>query len=493
MGQMSRTGDSARGDVVAQVLDKALLEFGAAGGPKDTWRLADAVEGTQIFGATGSGKTSGSGAALARAFLDPARGRMGGLVLSAKPDEIDNWRGYLHDVGRPASDLVELSPSQPACFNFLDYERREGERSTRGVTLTYNLVSLFLAALSSGEGAVSTADPYWNDALRELLTHTIDLAIFGADCIELADLASIVRSAPQSRADARLRSWQDRSRCFALLRAAEKRYHTLPPPRRQDLEQTLAYWMDDFPALNDRTRSVVVSSFTAKVAGLLRSPMRELLCTSTSAEVKPEASHQGKVIVANIPVKVFGEVGRFAQILYKTVWQRATERRDLSGTWTPVFLWADEAQYFATTDDMLFQQTARSKLAATVYLTQNLPNYYATFGGRNGQAVAESLLGNLQTKIFHANGDPSTNEWAERLFGQHMRSVHSRNFQGSEAGQAWNPTRMPNVESAYFTTLRKGGPWNDCEVGALIFQGGRRWRTNGDRNFLQHAFRQSPR
>ena len=47
----------------------------------DTWRIKDACEGTVIFGGTGSGKTSGSGRALARSFL--AAG-FGGLVLCAK-------------------------------------------------------------------------------------------------------------------------------------------------------------------------------------------------------------------------------------------------------------------------------------------------------------------------------------------------------------------------------------------------------------------------
>ena len=55
---------------------------------KDPWRIRDACEGVQVFGAPGSGKTSGPGAALAKAFLSYG---FGGVVLTAKPGERQLW------------------------------------------------------------------------------------------------------------------------------------------------------------------------------------------------------------------------------------------------------------------------------------------------------------------------------------------------------------------------------------------------------------------
>ena len=88
----------------------------------------------------------------------------------------------------------------------------------------------------------------------------------------------------------------------------------------------------------------------------------------------------GKIIIVNVPVKTYGEIGRLAQILYKIIWTRTADRRSgLFGTpahglsesavhsdpslRSPVFLWADESQYFITQEDMLFQQTARASHA----------------------------------------------------------------------------------------------------------------------------------
>lgn len=71
--------------------------------PRDAWRLRDACEGTVIFGGTGSGKSSGSGRAIARAFL---RAGFGGLVLCAKQDdERERWKAYARETGRARSTL----------------------------------------------------------------------------------------------------------------------------------------------------------------------------------------------------------------------------------------------------------------------------------------------------------------------------------------------------------------------------------------------------
>jgi hypothetical protein len=70
---------------------------------QDVWRLRDACEGVQIFGATGSGKTSGSGQSLAKAYL---RAGYGGLVLTVKPDERQLWERYCRDTGKEDSLVI---------------------------------------------------------------------------------------------------------------------------------------------------------------------------------------------------------------------------------------------------------------------------------------------------------------------------------------------------------------------------------------------------
>lgn len=507
-----------------QWLDQTVYTFRGDRGRSD-WTVRDAIEGLQIFGATGSGKTSGSGRAIATSFLKLG---FGGLVLTSKPDEVQNWVDYFEQVNRPLTDLIILEPqgrkprgylmprsrlqNQPLsrqhfrhAINLIDYEFCEGGG------LTPNVVSLLLNAVSVGNNGGTGADPFWHEALRELLTHAIDLVskgtqvLTGTSRIHIEDIIDVVRSAPYRREEAFSESWRDpkKSRCWELLNAVEGWAANADgkDPGLRDMVQTGHYWLSAFPALADRTRSIVVSSLTGKVSGLIRSPLCEFLCEKTDDDARPEVTHRGKVIVLNIPVKLYGEVGRIAQILYKTIWQRATERRIESiqsglADWKPVFLWADESQYFVAPEDMLYQQTARSAFASTVYLTQSISNYYAELGGRSGAATVDALLGNLQTKIFHANGDAATNQWAERIFGSYMAPTlssviqsapptHSQSGSSSTLGETW----QPRVPAARFTLLPKGGPPRHL-VRGIVFQPGHPWGIPGQ-NHLEVDFVQS--
>src|ERR1700735_5375099 len=80
--------------------------------------IADAQTGVAVFGATGSGKTSGPGALLARAYL---RAGFGGLVLCAKTEERAQWDAWAAATGRSA-DLVRVDTSGRARFNLLEWE-----------------------------------------------------------------------------------------------------------------------------------------------------------------------------------------------------------------------------------------------------------------------------------------------------------------------------------------------------------------------------------
>lgn len=489
--------------------DEALLELSADGKtcpPENYWCLKDAFEGVQILGGTGSGKTSGSGQAIARAFLDA---NLGGLVLTAKTDEVLAWKNYARDAGREA-DLLIVEPGGKYAFNFLTYELK---RPGSGAGHTENLVNLFCSVLEAAErkqGQGGGQDAYWQRTLKQLLRNAIDLAVIAADEVNLPALYKIITSAPRSSAEVADDAWKKDSICFALIEEAEGR--AKEKKRENDFELTRDYWLREFPGLAEETRSVIVSTFTSMADCFLRGLLRNLFCGELT--IKPEDSFDGKIIILNLPVKEFNELGQFAQVLFKFCWQRAVERRIPAGidraqsqaTIRPVFLWADESQFFATQMDALFQSTARSSRASTVYLTQNLPSYFSAFGGPNSRSDTESFLGNLQTKIFHANGDPSTNNWAADSIGKTRQMQFSGSLsegQNNRMAGAVNSNMNAGgslvfeflVQPQEFTMLRTGGLEADFCVDAVIFQGGRRWQVPDKskmtaRNFIRHVFPQ---
>ncbi len=482
--------------------DEELLAFGPRRQRENYWSLADAFEGLQVFGATGSGKSSGSGQAVARAFLEA---NLGGLVLTAKPDEVLSWRQYAAATGRE-TDLLIVEEGSPHRFNFLRYEtQREGA----GGGHTENLVNLFCAVLESSErrhGQTGGNDSYWQRTLKQLLRSAVDLAVLATEEVDLPSLYRIIASAPRSTAEAADEKWQQGSACFALLEHSRDRAKA--KGRETDWELTRDYWLLEFPGLAPETRSVIVSTFTSMADCFLRGLLRKLFCTDLN--FTPEDSFDGKIIILNLPVKQYNELGQFAQVLFKFIWQRAVERRitpgisrsDAEKLVRPVFLWADESQFFATSHDAMFQSTARSSRACTVYLTQNLPSYHAAFGGGDAKAGVDAFLGNLQTKIFHANGDPTTNNWAAdsigrtrqlQLYGGQSEGMNARGAAGMNQNAGGSMVFEYLVQPQEFTALKTGGPASKFEVESVIFQAGRQWLgTEGGKpvaqNFIRHSF-----
>lgn len=470
-------------------LDTSIYHFNGS----EPFTIADACEGVQIFGGIGSGKTSGSGAALARAFLQAG---FGGLVLCAKKDELDTWLKYAEQTGRSKQVLV-FDTSGQWVFPFLQYEiHRDGD----GAGYTDNLVRLFSTvyeAISRSKGG-SGSDPYWERAMQQLLRNAIDLAMIARGTASVPLITDIIMSAPKTMSEIDTDQWKNKSLCWRILLEgqAKKQAGQFDQWKTHDFDSTANFWLEEYPSLAEKPRSTILSLLTSMTDIFLRRPFRELFSEQPPDPrqiVKPELTHKGIIVIMNFPVKEYGDAGRAAQVVYKYLWQQAAERRNVKENPRPVFLWVDEAQNFATEYDMQFQATARSSRACTVYLTQNIPNYYAEMGGAHSEYRVKSLMGNLQTKIWHANSDPMTNQEASEIIG---KSWHKHKTSGQTFGKESFSLNEGESESfdydiapQLFTIIPKGGKPNNFKVGAVVFQNGRRWR-NG-KTYLFTEFNQN--
>ena len=422
------------------------------------------------------------------------RAGFGGLVLTVKSSETKRWQEYLERCGR-SDDLVVFSPESDHRFNFLEYERT---RTTRGGGTTENLVELFVTAMNaaSGEKGAGTQDPYWDKALRQLLRNVIDALQLADEPLTIANMHKVIVSAPQSEEMARDLEWQAASYLFQVLCHGRER---AVGDAQHDFEATASYWLEEFAQTMDpRTRGNIVSTFTTTADGFVRGDLRKLFTTDLT--IGPEATLSGKVIVLDLPSKQFHDLGRIAQIVWKQCWQRAVEEADRDDDSRPVFLWADEAQNFITASEPSFVQTVREQRGCCVYITQAKANYLHALGA-GLQAAVESFLGIPKTKIFHCNGDPETNKWAEQIISEDWRTKTSHTISGGEqrngltgsdkskhsAGSSQE--RQARVHASEFGALSCGGP-PDLTVQAILFQSGRQF-DGGDGNFVRLSFRQS--
>ena len=478
-------------------LDQPVFEL-ASQTARNNWTIRDSFNGLSIHGGIGAGKSSGSARFVALKYLQLG---YGGLVLTVKPDEKEEWAEYCRMTGR-SDDLIVIEPGGRYRFNFIDYESRNQSGQE---AITENIVEVLKTVIRAGEEKSSgkSDDPFWETALDMLMVNAIDLCRLAYGRVTITDLYNVVQSIP--KAEERPQSGEEEPKAFqTAFRLAKNKvnlkvdkwfanlsndvresYLEDPGHFQQQMTDEIPdvrlmqfldqFFIDNYIGLSEKTRSIVDFQFSGFLFRLLREPIFSLFCQGQSTVI-PEDAFNGKIILLNLPIKLYHKVGRDCQVLFKFIFQRRMEARDVNLHPRPVFLWADEAQHFVHEHDPIFQATARSSRVATVYITQNLPNYYAAMGGGDkAEYRVKSFLGTLATKIFHANAEMETNKYASELVGDGYFEERSDSLTVS---QSFSRTRSRSLSidkllrPEDFVRLKTGGPLNNFRVEGVIHKQG---------------------
>ncbi len=455
--------------------------------PDDVLTCRNMFDGTIITGGSGSGKTSGPGATLAAALLP----RAGFLILCAKPGEAELWEKRAEMAGR-AADVRRFAVDQPYRINLLDYAFRQ-PGADRGGNDPQNVVDLLmrLQEVKTGQGAAAGGESaFWISSSRQVKTAAVSLLGAAGEPITFDAINAVIDSAPYSPDDITSPKWQSSSYFNSLLDPIAARESRLTAVQRNDARVAMEFFVSRFARLDPRTRSGILATIQSIIWPFLCGPSAELCGTTTN--LTPEDIFRGRIVILDLPIKLYHESGLLIQTCWKLLFQRAAEARDLSRYPLPVCLWADEAQHFTTSYDSLFQATARSSRVATVYLTQTLDSLRARFPGPSGDAEVQSLISNLANKIMCANDHAATNKFASDAIGQtwitQMNSSASISNEGNmTAGGGTSASRRYRLEPSEFLKLRRGGP--DGVVDAIMFRAGTPFRATNT-NHLRLAFRQ---
>ncbi len=460
--------------------------------------IKQTFNGLISFGAIGSGKSS-SLKTLALKMLSQG---YGGLVLTVKPDECATWITYAEEANR-AHDVIIVSPHHRNYFNVMQYLSNDNSGLTYVDNIIYTLKKV-VRAISESDTGLSN-DPFWQSSTDRHVGCCVGLAYMAfGDKLTMAMLCELAQSAPRRveeypkaivdddeettfmramniakekmrKAAADWQAAQDNERLEQLSQVEFEELINEEIPGMRLYKMYKDYFFSGLFNISSKTRGIIELTFSNFIQELLTEPIYTLF-NRYPANFTPEDCLDGKIIIIDLPTKIYEKAGHACQLLFKTIWMKSMEKRNIRENGRPVFLWVDECQTFVGEIEAEFQATARSSRIATVYLTQNLPNLYAAMGGERSVYKVKSFCGNMGTKLFFANTCPDTNDFAVKLIGEGLFENPSENFSygggaSISVGKTWS--YQPIVRPEDIVRLKMGGPPEFRTQAYIVMQGTR--------------------
>lgn len=462
----------------------------------DHVHLFDAVCGIQVFGATGSTKSSTTVENFSKSFLSTG---FGAIYFSVKPDDARNYLRHAEECGR-AKDVVLMGPTHPTTMNFIA-DGLSGANLAANVTAVLSIVAGMASSGASSGGSGREDGGFWEKMDSRLTTCATQLLMLSGQPVTTTNLQRLVLAIPRSREQVADEQWQHASYLFTCLAAAERTAHDIES--RDEVARLADYFLVDLAQIGDRLRGTVQTSVGATL-DLFNQPVARHLLSNPTPNFRLEELQHGKILIIDMPVMQYGPVARAIQKCVKYCFQQCQNCRDVATNPRPVAMVLDESQVLADLEhDAAFACTARGTRTVTLYATQSISNYLALAPGPQGEARVHALLGNLQCQAFHQTTDTKTVEYAQHLFGKHSRYLlqggtqqqdgdwasHAMGFRGNGSSSASYSEHVDHdLQAEHFQRLAKGGPPHWISE-AIVYQGGKHFDSTG-RPYLQVRFRQ---
>jgi hypothetical protein len=433
--------------------------------------------GIAIFGAIGTGKTSGCMYPYAEQLIaykaDDPQQRIGGLVLEVKGDFCYKVRQILQRHGR-ADDYVEVNLQA-------DYRYNPLYNDLDAYALAYNIASLLNNLFGKGK------EPFWQQAYTNLIKFIIHLHKVAYDYVTLfdvyecainpelldkriheaesliegrhyfvvsnedfrahpelerfgfvADDAVGIQKAPQSRA------------LEEALKAAEVEYdtqaesapHSADPLKREILEGVKRWFYHDWRRIENKLRTSIVEGISVflslfddnPVVKRTFCPPKECYDPKINADGRygrplppfSELIEAGKVCTLNFPVSLNPGLAKAIGVMMKLDFQRAVLNRipeieaNPAKHFRQVFFICDEYQHFATvgendpSGDEKFFALSRQPRCIPIVATQSISSLRSTLPGETWRTLFQTF----RTKIFLALSDEFSAKIASELCGK---------------------------------------------------------------------------
>jgi hypothetical protein len=434
--------------------------------------------GIAIFGALGSGKTSGCMYPFTRQLLaykagDPAQ-RIGGLVLEVKGDFCHQVRSILKELDREG-DYVEISLDSTYCYNPF-------QNDLDAYALAYAVASLLTNLFGRGK------EPFWQLAYTNLVKFIILLHKILYDYVTLFDVYECAISRERLEAKIKqgervfeLRSYylvepvvfdhhDELAKFEPAFDSGLKQYRIPVTPKateyltgqrirytgplsecsvagsdlmkREQFEAVKRWFYDDWCAIDQKLRTSVVEGISVFLSLFDDNPkVKRTFCPPKQC-YDPELNQDyrygrplpgfawliecGKVCALNFPTSFNPGLARALGAFLKMDFQRAVLNRiplmavQPDKHYRQIFFICDEYHLFATTGesdpsgDEKAFSLSRQAKLIPIVATQSVSSLKSTLSGETWR----TLLQTFRTKIFLALSDDFSTRFASELCGK---------------------------------------------------------------------------
>jgi hypothetical protein len=447
--------------------------------------------GIAIFGAIGTGKTSGCMYPYAEQLIaygaDEREKHIGGLVLEVKGDFCHKVKDILKRHGRE-HDYVEVNLNAEHRYNPL-------YNDLDAYALAYNIASLLNNLFGKGK------EPFWQQAYTNLVKFIIQLHKVAYDYVTLFDVyeCAINPELLEKRIHEAERVLQSRSyyiissqvfldhqdlerfgfdfheptgsykapQSLALeeaLRAAKVNFHyetenppqSVDPLKREILEGVKRWFYHDWRRIENKLRTSIVEGISVFLSLFDDNPIvkrtfcppKECYDPKLNADGKygrplppfADLIEAGKVCALNFPVSLNPGLAKAIGVMMKLDFQRAVLNRIPNIEKSPekyfrqVFFICDEYQHFATvgendpSGDEKFFALSRQPKCIPIVATQCISSLRSTLPGESWRTLFQTF----RTKIFLALSDDFSAKIASELCGR--EDQWKVNYNISESG-----------------------------------------------------------
>ena len=461
------------------ILDRVILQLSQ----QDAVRFRDIIEGgCLITGGLGSGKSSTSARNIALSLL--ASG-YGGLVLTVKSDETEHWIEYAKETGRE-KDLIIFNAASGLSFDPLAYIWQAGGRAAAQIE---TVVELFTILMSVGKVyQPSSGERYFEQAVEELLRATLVILSNAREPISILAIHKVIASLPTEPPEVDDPEWQQSSECARIISKLRQRKEEFTSSQWDDLEIAILFLLEKFPSLDSRTRSNIESTWSGMASKFTYDPFRSMFCSGRFDFTAEMTTHNHAIVVCDMPVLEYGrQTSRLCQILVKLIFQKAWLRHQYKlRCCNGAFLFQDEFSLLMHRDEGHFHQVCRGSAIAPICITPNILNIAAEeFGEQQPGAKTLGFLGLLSLKIFHANNETLTNQYASDQIGKVYSYIEGWNAGQSEnhhhSGVSANKQLVHLLEPIAFTSLLKPDGDNPYSE-AVVYLSGRTFNATRTRS-----------